>query len=49
MNIDYLDYDESLATIAAPFYGFEPDNVFCLDDDEKHVNQPDSMRSVTFE
>ena len=45
MNIDYPDYDESLA----PAIGYKPDNVFCLDDDEKHVNVPGFMRSVTFE
>lgn len=45
MNIDYPDYDESLA----PAIGYKPDNVFCLDDDEKHVKYPGFMRSVTFE
>jgi len=50
MNIDYLDYDVRTApNTAAANLGFEPDNVFCLDSEEKHVNVPKHMRSVIFE
>lgn len=50
MNIDYLDYDERLAQrTPQDFWGFKPDNVFCLDIEERQVNVPRHMRSVVFE
>jgi len=50
MNIDYLDYDIKLAEDnQQDNWGFKPDNVFCLDDEEKYVNKPKFMRTVIFE
>jgi hypothetical protein len=49
MNMDYLDYDGDLPTREPPHFGFKPDHVFCLDDDEEHVEVPKYMRSVVFE
>lgn len=50
MNIDYLDYDERLAQRnAQDVWGFKPDNVFCLDTEERRVNVPKYMRPVVFE
>ncbi|HKQ79857.1 MAG TPA: hypothetical protein VJ810_39555 [Blastocatellia bacterium] len=50
MNIDYLDYDVRPAVkTTLNKSGFKPDNVFCLDDEEKRVNVPKYMRTVMFE
>ena len=49
MNIDYLDYDNLLGVHTnAGSWGFTPDNVYCLDDQERHVNLPKYMRCVVF-
>jgi hypothetical protein len=49
-NLDYLDYDEH--TAGPPdrrnHFRFMPDNVFCLDSDEDHVNIPARMRQLVF-
>ena len=50
MNIDYLDYDIRLAErTLKDNWGFYPDNVFCLDAEERQVNVPKFMREVVFE
>jgi hypothetical protein len=50
MNINYLDYDTKTAKwIKEDNWGFKPDNVFCPDTSEIHVNRPKFMRSVIFQ
>lgn len=48
MNVDYLDYDQTAAPVAAPVFGYRPNNVFCLDAAEHNVNVPRHMRAVYF-
>lgn len=50
MNIEYLDYDVKPAERnAQEEWGFNPDNVFCLDRQESNVILPRCMRPVIFD
>jgi len=45
--LTYLDYNDQLA-FGSHKRGFHPDNVFCLDAEERNVNVPGYMRPIVF-